>query len=88
MNPQETTLQVFHRYFKLPLETYLNIVTDFLDPWDEQAYQHAVQQYLAKDNDHGIIGMVRQERDEQYVYLDAAVRYPVVPNSRPELKQL
>lgn len=77
MHPQETTLQVFHRHFKIPLETYINTVGDFLDPWDERAYQYAVHQYLATAKDSGIIGMVRQERDENYVYLDAAVRYPV-----------
>jgi len=75
--PNATTLQVYHRYFKIPLERYFNTVTDFLDPWDERAYQFAVQQYLQEMKDSGIVGMVRQEKDENYVYLDAAVRYPL-----------
>jgi hypothetical protein len=80
MHSQETTLQVYHRHFKIPLKTYINTVADFLDPWEERAYQYVVHQYLAEAKDSGIIGMVRQERDENYVYLDAAVRYPVNPN--------
>ena len=72
-----TTLQIYHRQFKIPLESYFNTVTDFLDPWDERTYQYVVQQLLEETQDHGILGMVRQETDENYVYLDAAVRYPV-----------
>ncbi|MGC7870834.1 hypothetical protein ACPUYX_04790 [Desulfosporosinus sp. SYSU MS00001] len=77
MHSNETTLQVYHRYFKIPVERYLNTVTDFLDPWDERAYQHFVHQHLKTIDDHGIVGMVRQDKDENYVYLDAAVRYPI-----------
>jgi hypothetical protein len=77
MNSNETTLQVYHRHFKIPVESYLNTVEEFLDPWEERAYQHFVLEYLQKNNDDGIVGMVRQERDENFVYLDAAVRYPI-----------
>ena len=82
MHPPEITLQIYHRHFKIPIETYFNTVTDFLDPWDERAYQHVVHQLLKASNDSGIIGMVRQEKDEHYIYLDAAVRYPLTRNSR------
>ena len=78
MQPPETTLQLYHRHYKIPLVSYLNTVTDFLDPWNERAYQFAVQQYLEETQDNGLVGMVRQEKDENYVYLDAAVRYPLV----------
>ena len=77
MHPPDTTLQIYHRNFKIPLETYFNTVSDFLDPWDERAYQYVVQQSLAKTHDRGILGMVRQENDENFVYLDAAIRYPI-----------
>lgn len=77
MHSSETTLQVYHRHFKIPIESYLNTVTEFLDPWEERAYQHYVHQYLEAAKDEGIVGMVRQEKDENYVYLDAAVRYPI-----------
>jgi hypothetical protein len=77
MHPSDTTLQIYHRYFKIPIETYINAAADFLDPWDERAYQFVVHQYLAEAKDNGIVGMVRQEKDENYVYLDAAVRYPI-----------
>lgn len=77
MHSPDTTLQIYHRSFKIPLETYFNAAADFSDPWDERAYQHVVQQSLAAAHDHGIVGMVRQEKDESYVYLDAAIRYPV-----------
>lgn len=78
MCPPNTTLQIYHRRFKIPLERYFNTVADFLDPWNERAYQFAVQQYLTEMNDEGIVGMVRQEKDDSFVYLDAAVRYPLV----------
>ncbi|MDR3587901.1 MAG: hypothetical protein P4L59_21710 [Desulfosporosinus sp.] len=78
MQPPDTTLQLYHRHFKIPIVRYLNTVTDFLDPWDERAYQFAVQQYLEETQDNGLVGMVRQEKDENYVYLDAAVRYALV----------
>ncbi|KLU66696.1 hypothetical protein DEAC_c13630 [Desulfosporosinus acididurans] len=84
MHSNETTLQVYHRYFKIPVEHYLNTVTDFLDPWDERAYQHFVQQYLKTTDDHGIVGMVRQDKDENYIYLDAAVRYPIIQQATIE----
>ncbi|GAB6154797.1 hypothetical protein JCM17380_35470 [Desulfosporosinus burensis] len=73
----ETTLQVYHHHLKIPIETYFNTVADFLDPWDERAYQFVVHRHLEETNDQGIVGMVRQEKDEKFVYLDAAVRYPV-----------
>jgi hypothetical protein len=71
-----TTLQIYHRRLQVPLKTYLNCVEEFTDPWNERAYQFFIQQYLAEINDQGIVGMVRQERDQEYIYLDAAVRYP------------
>jgi hypothetical protein len=77
MRPPDTTLQIYHRQFKIPLETYFNTVTDFLDPWDERAYQYVVHRLLEETKDSGIVGMVRQEKDENYIYLDAAVRYPL-----------
>lgn len=86
MHLQETTLQVFHQHFKIPLETYIHTVAGFLDPWDERAYQHVVNQYLAKAKDKGIVGMVRQKQDENYVYLDAAVRYPITHCAAQELQ--
>lgn len=85
MHPTYTTLQVYHRHFKIPLETYFNTVTDFLDPWDERAYQHIVHQLLQEKQDRGIVGMVRQEKDEHYIYLDAAVRYPLTKDGRVSL---
>lgn len=77
MRPPDTTLQIYHRHFKIPLETYLNTVNGFLDPWDERAYQYVVEQRLEETKDSGMVGMVRQEKDKNYIYLDAAVRYPV-----------
>lgn len=77
MHPQDTTLQIYHRNYKIPLETYINTVSDFPDPWDERAYQYVVHQNLIKTNDCGNVGMVRQEKDENFVYLDAAIRYVI-----------
>lgn len=72
-----TTLQVFHRRLKVPIETYLSTVQEFTDPWDERSYQHFIHHYLQELGDPGIIGMVRKEQEGNYVFFDAAVRYPV-----------
>lgn len=74
--PPLTTLQVFHRHLKVPMEVYLNTVQEFSEPWDERTYQFFVYKYLEESGDNGIVGMVRPEKDDDYVYLDAAVRYP------------
>lgn len=75
-SPPDTTLQVFHKQLKIPLNLYLDTVAEFTDPWEERAYQYFVQKYLEELNDPGIVGMVRQERSVSHVFLDAAVRYP------------
>ena len=85
MHSSETTLQIYHRHFKIPLETYLNSVAEFCDPWDERAYQYVVHRHLEDAKDGGIVGMVRQEKDENYIYLDAAVSYPLVTDDRVSL---
>jgi len=85
MNSQDTTLQLYHRQFKIPLETYFKSVKDFLDPWEERAYQHVVDQLLEKTNDTGIVGMVRQDKDEDFIYLDATIRYPLSKDGRVSL---
>lgn len=71
------TLQIFHRHLKVPIDSYLNTVQDFTDPWDERAYQYFIHDYLKDLGDPGIIGMVRMEKDEDYLLFDAAIRYPV-----------
>ncbi|SHI01448.1 hypothetical protein [Desulfosporosinus lacus] len=86
MKSSDITLQIYHHHLKIPIESYFNTVTDFLDPWDERAYQFVVHQYLEKGKDNGIVGMVRQERDEKYVYLDAAVRYPQAMDGQVSLE--
>jgi len=78
-----TTLQVCHRRWKIPLAVYLQAVKDYADPWQEGACQFFSQKYLEEQSDPGIVGMVRQEHDEAYVYLDAAIRYPVAPTRQP-----
>lgn len=75
--PAITTLQVYHRRLRVPIESYLKSVEEFTNPWNERAYQHFIQNYLDGLNNQGIVGMVRQEQDSEYVYLDAAIRYPI-----------
>lgn len=76
-NPLTTTLQVYHRRLKVPLESYLTTVQEFTDPWNERAYQHFIHQYLEELGDPGIIGMVRKEQEGNFLFFDAAIRYPV-----------
>jgi|GEM_PF-3110165 len=75
-----TTLQVFHKRLQIPLNVYLEVVKEFTDPWNEKAYQHFVEHYLKEVKDPGIVGMVRAEQDPEYIYLDAAIRYPTQVN--------
>ncbi len=75
--PSNTTLQVFHRQLVIPKDEYIQVVKDYTDPWDERAYQYFMIQYLQETSDPGIVGMVRQEQDEKFIYLDAAIRYVV-----------
>lgn len=70
-------LQIFHRHLKVPIDSYLSTVQEFTDPWNERAYQYFIHDYLKDLGDPGIIGMVRMEKDEDYLLFDAAVRYPV-----------
>lgn len=72
-----TTLQVYHRRLRIPIESYIETVKEFTDPWNERAYQYFIQKYLEETDDQGIVGMVRQDHDENTIYLDAAIRYPV-----------
>lgn len=74
-----TTLQVYHRRLRIPREIYLETVADFSDPWEERACQFFVQEYLQELNDSGIVGMVRQDITDSFIFLDAAVRYPQDP---------
>lgn len=76
--PPRVTLQVYHRRLRVAVPAYLQSVTEFTDPWEERACQHFIQSYLDEAHDQGIVGMVREEHDTEYVYLDAAIRYPVV----------
>lgn len=75
-DPPLTTLQVYHRRLKIPKETYINVLSAFTDPWEEQASQYFVEKYLEELDDPGIVGMVRQELTDTHVLLDAAIRYP------------
>lgn len=70
------TLQIFHRNLKIPLNVYLDTVQNFNDPWQEEAYQFFAQKYLEEVSDPGILGMVRQAHDRDFVFLDVAIRYP------------
>lgn len=76
-NFSSTALQVFHRRLKVPLESYLNAVQEFTDPWDERAYQAFINHYLQEVGDPGIVGMVRKEQNGDFLLFDAAIRYPV-----------
>ncbi|AGA69769.1 hypothetical protein Desdi_2344 [Desulfitobacterium dichloroeliminans LMG P-21439] len=68
---------VKHHHLCIPISDYLEQVADFTNPWDERAYQSFIQHHLYETLDEGIVGMVREHRDHEYVYLDAAIRYPL-----------
>ncbi|MDA8442700.1 MAG: hypothetical protein M0Z55_10055 [Peptococcaceae bacterium] len=79
--PQEKGFQVFHRRLKVPQEVFRKLTADFPQPQQEEGFQDFVARYLQAKRDCGVVGMVRVEEEDGAFVLDAAVRYPVEPNS-------
>lgn len=82
-NPREY-FKVLHRVLRVPKDVYFQIVSDDDDPLSEEAVQEFVRGYLnwKEPNTNGLVGMVRSEEQEDYILLDAAVRYPLYAESR------
>jgi hypothetical protein len=79
--------QVTHRILHIPGDVYQEVVGRREDPFSEPAAQKFVEQYLQWCGDtEGVIGMVRIDRDEDTVWLDAAIRYRINPLDRPSCK--
>lgn len=76
--------QVTHRILQIPNEVYLQVLKQHEEPFSERAAQDFVEQYLAWCNDQGgLLGMVRINREDNLVVLDAAIRYRINPLDRP-----
>ncbi len=76
LKPEERAFQVFHRRLKISRNDYVH-ASSFPQPFCEEGYQDFVARYLAAKDDKGIVGMVRLVEKDDYLILDAAVRYPI-----------
>lgn len=82
-SPREC-FKVLHRVLRVPKNVYFQVVSSNDDPLSEEAVQEFVQEYLnwKEPDTNGLVGMVRGEEQEDYILLDAAVRYPLYAESR------
>jgi len=78
-NADDLCFEVRHKVLEIPRQLYFESIQNYDNPLSEKAVQYIVEEYLDWKDDHGLVGMIRvndnQERD--LVELDAAVRYVV-----------
>ncbi|WP_353894141.1 hypothetical protein PRVXH_000918 [Proteinivorax hydrogeniformans] len=73
---KQKTVNVQHKILQVPAQEYLQKVNKFSDPYSQEALQSFTADYLNSTDDQGIIGMVRYNKSEGDVVIDAAIRYP------------
>ncbi|MTI96626.1 MAG: hypothetical protein FH749_14325 [Firmicutes bacterium] len=76
-------VRVVHRWLRVPREQYYQQVVNY-DPTDfEVPAQLFVRDYITwKGDDPGIVGMVRGWEENDWVLLDATLRYPHNPEEK------
>ncbi|MFZ5942791.1 MAG: hypothetical protein ACOYVD_01690 [Bacillota bacterium] len=72
---------VKHKILSVPREDYERVLSSYLDPYTEEGVQEFVSKYLASQDDPGIVGLVGLDSKNEFVLIDAAVRY----NSKEEI---
>lgn len=71
-------VRVVHRQLRVPREEYYQHITSYRVGDFEETAQLFVRDYLdARDEEKGIVGMVRGWEEGDWVLLDAAIRYPL-----------
>lgn len=72
-------VRVVHRKLRIPREDYYKFIGRYDGDFEETA-QLFVRDYInKKDQERGIVGMVRGWEEEGWVLLDATLRYPQDP---------
>ncbi len=74
---EEPRFWTYHWVLEVPGRLYENVLKNYPgDIYTEEAVQEFVTQYLRWKGDNGIVGLVGLERKGNWVFIDAAVRYP------------
>ncbi|WP_350342701.1 hypothetical protein PRVXT_001958 [Proteinivorax tanatarense] len=73
---QQKTVNVQHKVLQVPTQEYLQKVKEYPEPYSQEALQCFASDYLKSIEDNGIIGMVRYDKEDKNIIIDAAVRYP------------
>lgn len=80
--PQEN-VRVVHRQLRVPREEYYQHVLSYGGGDFQDTAQLFVREYLlAKDEELGIVGMVRGWEEGDWVVMDATLRYPLEEERR------
>ena len=69
--------EVKHKTLQIPKDSYLTALSDYQEPFSEQAAQQLIEEYLDWKDEQGLLGMIRLAEDEKndLILLDAAIRY-------------
>lgn len=71
-------VRVVHRQLRVPREEYYQHITSYGVGDFEETAQLFVRDYLiARDEEQGIVGMVRGWEEGNWVLIDATLRYPL-----------
>lgn len=75
------SVRVTHRLLRVPRQQYLEHTAAYGEDDSEQNAQRFVAEYMAsKGEQGGIVGMVRCRQQQDWLLMDAAVRYPRLPS--------
>lgn len=73
-------VRVIHRRLRVPKEDYYHHILNYDGDDFEVTAQLFVRDYIQrKDKEMGIVGMVRGWEEDDWVLLDATLRYPQQP---------
>lgn len=78
------TFKVTHRILEVPKDIYLKVLAGYEEPFSERGAQYFTEEYLKwRGDEGGVVGMVRFDKNEDSIVLDAAVRYKIEPRGQP-----
>lgn len=66
---------VTHKILAVNKDDYLDHVGTFSEPYCQTALQNFMVDYLEKNHDDGLVGLVRYKEEDSEIIIDAAVRY-------------
>jgi len=70
-------VRVVHRHLRIPKDDYYRYILNYQGDDFEETAQLFVRDFIqTKDEELGIVGMVRGREEGDWVLLDATLRYP------------